>query len=92
MIVDQLTHHLPKDNEEANVQVKHLQAMLDATTVVAGFSNVAMECWVRTLTTDRVHAGSQPAVSLHRRNAAEDETGMTKTCAMSSVIEMHAAR
>jgi hypothetical protein len=34
MLIDQLTPHLPKDNEEANVHVKRLQAMLDATTVV----------------------------------------------------------
>jgi hypothetical protein len=34
MIIDQLTHLLPKDSEEVNEQVKHLQAMLDATTMV----------------------------------------------------------
>jgi hypothetical protein len=34
MLIDQLTPHLPKDNEEVNVHVKRLQAMLDATTVV----------------------------------------------------------
>jgi hypothetical protein len=34
MIIDQLTPLLPKDSEEVNEQVKHLQAMLDATTVV----------------------------------------------------------
>jgi hypothetical protein len=29
------THpHLPKDNEEVNAHMKHLQAMLDTTTVV----------------------------------------------------------
>jgi hypothetical protein len=34
MLIDQLTPHLPKDNEEVNVHVKCLQAMLDAATVV----------------------------------------------------------
>jgi hypothetical protein len=34
MLIDQLTSHLPKDNKEVNAQVKRLQAMLDAATVV----------------------------------------------------------
>jgi hypothetical protein len=34
MLIDQITSHLPKDNEEVNVHVKCLQAMLDATTMV----------------------------------------------------------
>jgi hypothetical protein len=34
MLIDQLTPHLAKDNEEVNAHVKHFQAMLDATTVV----------------------------------------------------------
>jgi hypothetical protein len=34
MIIDQVTPHLPKDNEEVNAQVNCLQAMLDAATVV----------------------------------------------------------
>jgi hypothetical protein len=34
MLVDQLTPHLPKDNKEVNVHIKHLQAMLDVATVV----------------------------------------------------------
>jgi hypothetical protein len=33
MLVDQITPHLPKDNEEVNTHAKRLQAMLDATTV-----------------------------------------------------------
>jgi hypothetical protein len=33
MLIDQITPHLPKDNEEVNVHVKHLQAMLDAAMV-----------------------------------------------------------
>jgi hypothetical protein len=33
MIIDQLRPLLPKDNEEGNVQVKRLQAMLDAITL-----------------------------------------------------------
>jgi hypothetical protein len=33
MIVDQLAPLLPKDSEEVNVQVKCLQAMLDAAIV-----------------------------------------------------------
>jgi hypothetical protein len=34
VINDQLTPLLPKDSEEVNVQVKLLQAMLDAATMV----------------------------------------------------------
>jgi hypothetical protein len=34
MVVDQLTPHLPKDNEEVNTHVKHHQTMLDAAIVV----------------------------------------------------------
>jgi hypothetical protein len=34
MLIDQFTPHLPKDNEEVNAQVKHLQVMLDIATVV----------------------------------------------------------
>jgi hypothetical protein len=34
MIIDQITPHFPKDNEEVNAHVKRLQAMLAATTVV----------------------------------------------------------
>jgi hypothetical protein len=34
MIVDQLTPLLPKDSDEANAQVKRLQAMLDVATLV----------------------------------------------------------
>jgi hypothetical protein len=34
MLIDQLTTHLLKDNEEVNVHVKRLRPMLDATTVV----------------------------------------------------------
>jgi hypothetical protein len=34
MIFDQLTPLLPKESEEVNAQVKHLQAMLDVATMV----------------------------------------------------------
>jgi hypothetical protein len=34
MIIEQLTPLLPKDSEEVNMQVKHLQAMLDVATMV----------------------------------------------------------
>jgi hypothetical protein len=34
MLIDQLTPYLPKDNEEINMHVKLLQAMLDTATVV----------------------------------------------------------
>jgi hypothetical protein len=34
MLIDQLTLHLPKDNEEVNAHVKRVQAMLDTATVV----------------------------------------------------------
>jgi hypothetical protein len=34
MLIDQLTPHLPKDNEEVNAHVKHLRPMLDAATLV----------------------------------------------------------
>jgi hypothetical protein len=34
MLIGQLTPYLPKDNEEVNVHVKSLQAMLDVATMV----------------------------------------------------------
>jgi hypothetical protein len=34
MLIDQLTPHLPKGNEEVNAHVKCLQVMLDAATMV----------------------------------------------------------
>jgi hypothetical protein len=34
MVIDQLTPHLPKDNKEVNMHVKHLQAMLDTAIMV----------------------------------------------------------
>jgi hypothetical protein len=40
MLIDQLTTHLLKDNEEVNVHVKRLRPMLDATTVV----DPALDC------------------------------------------------
>jgi hypothetical protein len=43
------------------------------------------------LTTGGVRTGTWQSVSLHRRNAAEDETGMTKIFTMSSVAMMHEA-
>jgi hypothetical protein len=33
MLIDQITAHFPKDNEEVNMHVKCLQAMLNAATV-----------------------------------------------------------
>jgi hypothetical protein len=33
MPIDQITSNLPKDNEEVNAHVKHLQAMLDVAIV-----------------------------------------------------------
>jgi hypothetical protein len=52
---------------------------------------VMMKHGVTSLTTGRVHTGTQLAVSLHRRNVAEGETGMAETCTMSSTAKMHAA-
>jgi hypothetical protein len=34
MLIDQHTPHLPKDNEEVNTHMKHLQAMLDVAIMV----------------------------------------------------------
>jgi hypothetical protein len=47
---------------------------------------------VTSLTTGKVLMGTRQAVSLHRKNVAKDETGMTEICATSSAAEMHAAR
>jgi hypothetical protein len=51
-----------------------------------------MKHGVMSLTIGRVLMETWQAVSLHRRNAAEDETRMTEICAMSPVAEMHVAR
>jgi hypothetical protein len=34
MLIDQITPHFPKGNEEVNAHVKRLQGMLDAATIV----------------------------------------------------------
>jgi hypothetical protein len=34
MLIDQLTPHLPKDNQKVTANVKQIQVMLDATIVV----------------------------------------------------------
>jgi hypothetical protein len=44
---------------------------------------------VKILTTGRVRTGTRLAVSLHQRNAAVGETGITMTCMTSSIAEMH---
>jgi hypothetical protein len=45
MLIDQLTPHQPKDNEEVNAHVKHLQAKLDAATVVDPTLDCDDEAW-----------------------------------------------
>jgi hypothetical protein len=50
-----------------------------------------MKHGVTSLSTCRVSTGTQQVVSLHRRNAAKDETGTTEICTTSSVVEMHTA-
>jgi hypothetical protein len=44
---------------------------------------------VTSLTTDRVNAGTRPAVSLHQRNTTEGGIEMTEICMTSSTAEMH---
>jgi hypothetical protein len=46
---------------------------------------------VTSMATGRVSMWPQLVVSLHQRNTAEDETGMTEICVTSSTAEMHAA-
>jgi hypothetical protein len=52
---------------------------------------VTMKHGVMSMTTGKVLTGSRLVVSLHRRNTAKDETGMTEICAMPSTTEMHTA-
>jgi hypothetical protein len=49
-----------------------------------------MKHGVTSMTTGRVPMGAWLAVSLHWRNAAEDETGMIDICVTSFVAKMHA--
>jgi hypothetical protein len=88
MIVIQLAPLLPKDSEEVNAQVKHLQAMLDAAIVENPTSSTETEGGVRTLTTTRAYTRTWPATSLHPRSAIEIR--MEGTCGTSSATEMHA--
>jgi hypothetical protein len=53
--------------------------------------NVTVNHGVMSLTTDRVHVETWPAVSLLRWNTAEGETGMTEICSTPSTAKMHAA-
>jgi hypothetical protein len=50
-----------------------------------------MKHGVMSLTTGRVHVVTWQAVSLHRRNVTEDETGTIEICMTSSAAEMHVA-
>jgi hypothetical protein len=52
-------------------------------------STVMMKHGVMSLTTGKVLTETQQAVSLHRRNVVEDETGMTEICVTPSTTEMH---
>jgi hypothetical protein len=45
MHIDQLTPHLPKDNEEVNTHVKRLRVMLDAATMVNPALDHDDEAW-----------------------------------------------
>jgi hypothetical protein len=47
---------------------------------------------VLSLTIGRVLTGTRRVVSLHRRNAAEDDTGMTEIYVTSSAVGMHMVR
>jgi hypothetical protein len=51
-----------------------------------------MKHGVTSMTTGKVLTGTRQAVSLHRRNAVKDETGMTEICATLFTVEMHATR
>jgi hypothetical protein len=63
MIIDQLMPLLPKDSEGVNTQVKCLQAMLDATTMVDPTFDHE-DRGVRILTIARARAGTQPVASV----------------------------
>jgi hypothetical protein len=55
-------------------------------------STMMMKHGVMSLTTGRVSTWTWQAVSLHWRNATEDETEMIESCATSSATKMHVAR
>jgi hypothetical protein len=55
-------------------------------------STVMTRCGVRIMTIGRVCMGTQQAVSLHWRNAADGATRMTEICTTLSAAEMHVAR
>jgi hypothetical protein len=55
-------------------------------------STMMMKHGVMSLATSSVHAGTWLAISLHQRNTAEGETGMTETCTTSSAAKIHAVR
>jgi hypothetical protein len=90
ILIDHITPHLPKDNDEVNRYVKRLQAMLDTATVANPVHDQEYE--------DQVHEDD------HRRSPRGDlassitppeecSRGMaetTATCAMSSAADMHA--
>jgi hypothetical protein len=63
MLIDQITPHLPKENEEANVHVKHLQAMLDTGTIADLVHDQEDKDGVTKMTTDIVPVGTQPVAS-----------------------------
>jgi hypothetical protein len=51
---------------------------------------VTVKYGVTSFTTDKIHVGTWPAVSLHQRNAAEGGIRVTKICVTSFAAEIHA--
>jgi hypothetical protein len=90
MIIEQLAPLLPKDNEEVNTQVKHLQVMLDQLSLRTRPLCVETKGEARFLTTARARKGTRPVASLHRWSVVG--IGMGETCAMSFTTNMHATR
>jgi hypothetical protein len=89
MIINQLTPLLPKDSEEVNPQVKRLQTMLDAATMVDPTLKRGDGGWGQDPDHHQSPRGDSAVVSLPQRSAAKSEIRIIGICTTLSATRMH---
>jgi hypothetical protein len=91
MLIDQITPIYPNImNKSMHMSSTSRQCWMQQLWQIQSMT-VRTETGVRSLTTGRVPAGTQPVVSLHWRSVAKGMVGTVMICAMSSKAEMHVA-
>jgi hypothetical protein len=90
MLIDQITPHLPKDNEEVNVHVKCLKVMLDATSMIDLVHGREDRDRGHELDHQQSPHGDSASSITPRRSTAKGMVRTTVTCGTSSTVEIHA--